>query len=109
VIPADLERLTREYSPAEPREGRLARVLKVDVPLWRELGDEILGDLDERDFGVRWWAPYPGTSRRILVGDHLHSCVRSVETNFVEARLHLLEAIDFWQRDQAPANVSKLS
>lgn len=71
----------------------------MDVPVWRELGNEILGDLDEHVFGVGWWAPYPGTSRRILISDHLSNCVRSIETNLVEARLHLIEAMDAWERD----------
>ena len=99
MTPADTERLTREYTPTEPREGRLARALQVDVPVWRELGSEIFADLDDRSLGVRWWSPHPGTSRRILISDHLFTCVRSVETNLLEARLHLLEAMDFWDRE----------
>src|SRR5207245_10122775 len=39
------------------------------------------------------------TSRRILISDHLYNCVRSVESNLIEARLHLIEAIDFWERE----------
>lgn len=99
MTPADIERFNREYSSGEPREGRLARALQVDAPVWRELGNEILSDLDEHTFGVRWWAPHPGTSRRILISDHLFTCVRSVETNLIEARLHLIEAMDFWERE----------
>lgn len=101
MTPADIERLSREYAAGEPREGRLARALQVDVPVWRELGNAVLADLDEGVFGVGWWAPYPGTSRRILLGDHLFTCVRSVETNLVEARLHLMEATDYWERENA--------
>ncbi len=96
---ADIERLSREYSAVEPREGRLARALEVDIPVWRQLGDAILGDFDDHVFGVGWWVPEPGTSRRILISDHLYNCVRSVETNLVEARLHLFEAMDFWERE----------
>lgn len=96
---ADIERLSQEYPVGEPREGRLARALEVDIPVWRQLGDEILGDLDEHVFGVGWWAPGPGTSRRILISDHLCNCVRSVETNLIEARLDLIEATDFWERE----------
>jgi hypothetical protein len=96
---ADIERFSREYTAGEPTEGRLARALQVDVPVWRELGNEILADLDEHVFGVRWWAPHPGTSRRILISDHLFSSVRSVESNLIEARLHLIEAVDFWERE----------
>jgi hypothetical protein len=96
---ADIARLSQEYPVGEPREGRLARALQVEIPVWRQLGDEILGDLDEHVFGVGWWAPGPGTSRRILISDHLCNCVRSVETNLIEARLHLIEATDFWERE----------
>jgi hypothetical protein len=71
----------------------------VDVPVWRDLGNELLGDLDERVFGVGWWAPHPGTSRRVLISDHLCTCIRSVEANLVEASLHLIEATDFWERE----------
>ncbi|MBI2454784.1 MAG: hypothetical protein HYV46_01445, partial [candidate division NC10 bacterium] len=83
----------------EPQEGRLARALQVDVPVWREFGNEILADFNDQSFGVRWWSPHPGTSRRILISDHLFTCVRSVETNLLEARLHLFEAMDFWERE----------
>src|SRR5262249_693268 len=95
----DLERLSREYAADEPREGRLARALQVDIPVWRQLSDDIFRDLDEYVFGVGWWAPGPGTSRRILISDHLYNCVRSVGTNLIEARLHLSEALDFWERE----------
>lgn len=96
---ADIERYSREYAAGEPTQGRLARALQVDVPVWRELGNEILADLDEHVLGVRWWAPHPGTSRRILISDHLLTCVRSMESNLIEARLHLIEAMDFWERE----------
>jgi hypothetical protein len=99
MMRADIERLSQEYPVREPRQGRLARALQVDIPVWRQLGDEILGDFDEDVFGVGWWAPGPGTSRRILISDHLCNCVRSVETNLIEARLHLIEAMDFWERE----------
>jgi len=99
MTPADAERLGRGYPVGEPKGGRLARALNVDIPAWRELGNEILRDLDERVLGIGWWAPHPGTSRRILISDHLLTCVRSVETNLIEARLHLMEAADFWQRE----------
>ena len=95
----DIERLSQEYSVGEPVEGRLARALHVDMPVWRQLGDAILSDFDDQVFGVGWWSPEPGTSRRILISDHLYNCVRSVEINLIEARLHLFEAIDSWERE----------
>jgi hypothetical protein len=43
--------------------------------------------------------PHPGTSRRILISDQLFASVRSIETNLIEARLHLIEAMDAWERE----------
>ena len=91
--------MSEEYSAGEPREGRLARALHVDMPVWRQLGDAILSDFNDHVCGVGWWAPEPGTSRRILMSDHLYNCVRSVEANLIEARLHLFEAMDCWERE----------
>jgi hypothetical protein len=33
------------------------------------------------------------------MSDHLYNCVRTVEANLIEARLHLFEAMDFWERE----------
>jgi len=63
-----------------------------------QVGAEIFDDLDGHVFSVGWWAPAPGTSRRILISDHLYNCVHSVEPNLIEARLHLLEAMDCWDQ-----------
>ena len=52
MTPADIDRMSKEYQAGDPREGRLARALQVDVPVWRELGSETLADLDEHVFGV---------------------------------------------------------
>jgi hypothetical protein len=95
---ADIERLSREYGTSGPRDGPLARALQVDIPVWRQLGDEIFSDLDEQVFGAGWCAPGPGTSRRVLISDHLYACVRSVERDLIEARLHFIEAMDFRER-----------
>ncbi len=96
----DIDRLSRAYDPTEPQAGRLARALGVDLPRWRALRDQIFDDLDERLFGIGWWAPHQGTRRRILISDYLFVCADSVETNVIEAKLHLLEAIDFWERER---------
>lgn len=95
----DLERLSREYDPNEPPAGRLARALGIDLPNWRALRDQIFSDLDEQRFGIGWWAPHLDTQRRILISDYLFVCADSVETNMIEAKLHLLEATDFWERE----------
>jgi len=71
----------------------------VPLPAVANLHDAVAADLDERVYGVGWWAPHPGTSRRILISDHLIQCVASIPRNLVEARLHLLEAFDCWQRE----------
>ena len=56
--------------------------------------DRILADPTDAPYGVGWWAPHPGTSRRILMSDLLYACTASVSTNLVEAGIHLLELID---------------
>jgi len=75
------------------------RALGVEIPALRQLYREVFDDLDEVVYGVRWWANHLGTTRRILVSHHLVQCIRSVETNLVEASLHLLEATDYWARE----------
>jgi hypothetical protein len=54
----------------------------------RELVDDIRADMCRERYGIGWWAPHPGTKRRILISDHLVQCAASIETNLVEARLH---------------------
>ncbi len=56
------------------------------------LKEEIFGDfIEEPPYGIGWWAPGPGTKRRILIADQLYCCVRSMEENMMEAALHWLE------------------
>jgi hypothetical protein len=83
----DEEKLQKPYPEATPIPERFADSLRVVLPGVRELQQEVSADLDERKFGVGWWAPYPGTSRRILISDHLLLCVGTIETNLVEAQL----------------------
>ena len=67
---------------------------------WTELEALIVADLVEQaPYGIGWWAPHPGTSRRILIGDQLYACVASVSANMTEAVLHWLEYQDCAERD----------
>jgi hypothetical protein len=50
----------------------------------------IFGDLDEKVYGIGWWAPSLGPRRRILISDQLVQSAQSVQTNLAEARLHVL-------------------
>src|SRR5262245_16815049 len=96
----DLDELNRPYPPGGPRpERRLGKALGVATPSISELHDAIEADLDETVYGIGWWAPHPGTSRRIFISDHLIQCVASIPRNLAEARLHLLEALDCWERE----------
>jgi hypothetical protein len=67
----------------------------------------VFGDLDDQYslFGVGWWYPHPGTSRRIFISDYLLRASQSVEANLVEARLHLLES--FGAMDEEDAFVAR--
>lgn len=92
----DRRRLEQPYGAQDPGERALANVLGVSTPNLDRLSDEILADLVvDTPYGIGWWAPHPGTSRRILISDQLHSCVTTVATNLVEAALHQLEYLDY--------------
>jgi hypothetical protein len=97
----DLSRLSKPYpddhdSTADPAMSALG------IPLrrWKELEAVILDDFVEHPpYGIGWWAPSPGTSRRILISDQLYACIAGVSANMVEAVLHWLEYQDFAERD----------
>lgn len=97
----DNEKLQQPYSAATPIDDRFAEALGVKLPALRELHREVFADFDETVHGIGWWAPHPGTSRRILISDHLLMCIASIETNIIEARLHLLELGDFNEQEDA--------
>ena len=89
-------RRTRPYTPRT--NGKAERFIQTALREWA-YARPYYTSTDRARLLLGWWAPYPGTSRRILISDHLYNCVRSVETNLVEARLHLIEAMDFWERE----------
>lgn len=98
---ADCDRLREPYPPATPIPERFANAIGVKATAVRELGREVFADFDETGFGIGWWAPHPGTSRRILISDHLLQCIAGVETNLVEPRLHLMELRDYDDQEDA--------
>jgi hypothetical protein len=85
-------------------------VLGVDIPYWRQLESEIFADLAEQSpYGVGWWAPHPGTTRRIFISDQLYACTTSVSQNMIEAGLHWLEFLDYTEREaERHANAVKI-
>lgn len=89
----DLSRMSATYDVvAAPGELRVAEILGVAVPSVRSLEQAILADfVTEAPYGIGWWAPSPGTSRRILIADQLYACVHSLADNLIEAALHHLE------------------
>jgi len=96
----DVERLSKPYSDGEIPEAEPAPALGVEVPSWMAVEKHILGDLSvEPPYGIAWWAPHPGTSRRILISDQLYASTHSVLDNLVEAALHLLEFADWSERE----------
>jgi len=95
----DLEKLQSPFREGEDLDQGFARAVKVHIPAIASLHKEILDDLDDRVFGVGWWKSHLDTNRRILIADHLISCVHSVQINLIEASLHLLEAVDYWDQE----------
>ncbi len=91
---SDFEKMSGPYDSDHPSSDRFADALGVAVKTSQELRQEIIGDLDSKLHGVGWWAPHPGTSRRILISDHLLLTLAGIETNLAEAKLHLLELLE---------------
>lgn len=98
---SDLARLDAPYTGNDDsRRPEPTAALGVEIPSWRDLESIILGDLTPHaPYGVAWWAPHPGTSRRILISDQLYACAVSVSGNMVEAGLHWLEFLDYSARE----------
>lgn len=105
----DINKLTTPYpvdgtAPPDP-----AGALGVEAPNWRSLEREVFADLKpSAPWGIAWWDPHPGTSRRILISDQLFCCTRSVNQNLVEAALHWLEYLD-WRERESDRNADVLS
>lgn len=97
--PEDFERLKAAYPFGEDPDVGFAKAVGVHTPAVRRLYNEIYNDLDDTIFGVRWWATHPGTTRRILISHYVVECIRSIETNLIEASLHRLEVVDYCGRE----------
>jgi hypothetical protein len=97
----DLARLSQPYPEgAEQADGLAMSALGLPLRRWKDLEALILDDFVEHSpYGIGWWAPYPGTSRRILISDQLYACFTSVSANMTEAVLHWLEYQDCAERD----------
>ena len=81
MIVCDLARLHQPYPEHEDSADGLA-VSALGLPLrrWRELEASVVDDfVEQTPYGIGWWAPHPGTSRRAqLIGDQLYACIASV-------------------------------
>lgn len=99
----DLARLNNPYPEhVEPTDADARSAIGVKLPNWIALQYEIFADFTEHPpYGIGWWAPDPGTSRRILISDQLYCCLDSVVNNMIEASLHWLEYLDARDRDNA--------
>ena len=101
----DLETLKKPYpNPKRHPDDRFADALGLALADTRALEDAFYNDLDPSIFGIGWWKAYEpsfGTRARIYISDHLFRSAASIETNLIEARLHLLEALDAFEQEDA--------
>jgi hypothetical protein len=100
---SDLALLNEPYpEDLEPSDADARAAVGVKLPHWTSLENEILSDfVEQHPYGIGWWAPHPGTSRRILIADQLSCSLASVAGNMTEAALHWLEYLDASDRDSA--------
>ncbi len=97
MLSKDANRLKKSYSPrAQPGDSDLLRIaepLGLDLADLVALGDEIIGNLDPKVYGIGWWSAYSDIDRktRILLSDYLATLARTVPDNLVEARIERLE------------------
>jgi hypothetical protein len=98
---SDVARLSEPYRESEcSTNDRALAALGLPMRRWKDLETLILDDFIEHyPYGIGWWAPHPGTSRRILISDQLYARVASVSANMIEAALHWLEYQDCAERD----------
>ena len=92
-----------DHDPSEDFDRFFARSIGLPLDRVCALADELLGDLtDQPKFGIKWWAGYTdiGDRRRILIGDALCQAVLSIVDNMAEAKLHLFESLDWWERER---------
>ena len=96
VVRNVLARLNEPYSAGfEPTDADARAALGLKLTRWTMLEEEICGDFEEQSpYGIGWWAPEPGTSRRILVSDQLYCWLTGVVSNMIEAGLHWLEYLN---------------
>ena len=99
--PADIARMSQPYPDGPDRNTTgPTRALGVQTPNWEALDRCIFNDFTtEQPYGIGWWAPHPGTSRRILISDQFYACTTSVSTNLIEAGVHWLELLDAVDRE----------
>jgi hypothetical protein len=86
----------------DPTEADAMAALGIKLANWTALENEVFADFtEEPPYGIGWWAPNPGTKRRILISDQLYCCLTSVASNMTEAALHRLEYLGASERDNA--------
>ena len=100
---ADLARLNEPYPETlEPTDADATAAIPLRLPNWTTLESEVFADfIEQPPYGIGWWAPEPGTSRRILISDQFYCCLASVASNMTEAKLHWLEYLEALDRDSA--------
>jgi hypothetical protein len=88
----DLKQLEQPYPHGAKVGHRFAKAINAEVPSSGILAEEIANDLDIQTLGIAWWNHLPFEAR-VLIGDYLYQCTSDIETNLLEAKLHLMELV----------------
>ena len=88
------------HDSAAEAGDRLAEALGVRVQGVRTLTSNLRADLDEDTSAIPWWGDQGGGLER-LIADHLVHAAGDLSGLILEARIHLMDLIDTWARQEA--------
>lgn len=106
----DIERLEQPFPPNDPRgpDQQIDDALGLTLESFSGFERLLDASLDEDHLGFNWWDSFKdiGTKRRILVTDHTIQCAHAIRLNARESKIHLLEALDWLEKQSTQDGVS---
>lgn len=95
-----LEAMVWAGPTAADAPARLAEALGVRSQPAEDLTANLFADLDETTAAIGWWGD-AGDGRERLIADHFVHAAGDLPKLLLEARIHLMDLIDIWARQEA--------